>query len=470
MGSYAGLQRPLATRLRLLAIGPRLAPNENMKVLKAPLVFADPILADADHFNNAHEIRNSIVFINRGKCTFLEKLTRAHAAGALAVVIGNTDESDPNAAFVMSIEHREAIDSITSVMVSFNVATQLMNEKPATLSVICCAEETANVLFDAPKNNHSYQLTDLPPFENKSTERIAVLWKACRSGDSEVVTELIGMSGIATADSWGCTALHHAVIGGNVDIVRILLDEPESGEMCLATDLSGQTPLHYAALTGNFLCAEAILENRSDLLVLKNEGGLTPMHVACLEGKHNVLSAIFVTDQNVLTLQDLDGMTPLHYACKGGFVECAELVISGIQGNFSLLDNNGLSPVDYICQYINNSRGNNAASAVNIFQALLESGAKVERRSEHTSALPFDIVINKGIRGELEMRYLKEMMKRQEEDLAKLTREKDDLEKVIDQCVSRQRRNEQLLDVVKEKTLDQLFRHMAFIFSKFKCK
>jgi len=70
---------------------------------------ADPALPD---------LTGKIAFISRGACTFVEKARKAQAAGAIAVVIGN---SDANAGFYPIIMGGDGFDVTIPVMMIDNV-------------------------------------------------------------------------------------------------------------------------------------------------------------------------------------------------------------------------------------------------------------------------------------------------------------------------------------------------------------
>ena len=65
-----------------------------------PAIWTIPELADGE-LTNAESMVGAVAIIKRGGCSFVEKARRAMAAGAIAVVIVNTDDGlmepgDPN--------------------------------------------------------------------------------------------------------------------------------------------------------------------------------------------------------------------------------------------------------------------------------------------------------------------------------------------------------------------------------------
>lgn len=72
------------------------------------------------------------------------------------------------------------------------------------------------------------------------------------------------------------TALHFAVVGGNLPIIQCLI---ENGAPLNATCNFGFTPLHYAARDGNVAIAEYLVRIGASVNV-KDNTGWTPLHYA----------------------------------------------------------------------------------------------------------------------------------------------------------------------------------------------
>eukprot|EP00475_Leptophrys_vorax_P008755 TRINITY_DN156_c0_g2_i3.p1 TRINITY_DN156_c0_g2~~TRINITY_DN156_c0_g2_i3.p1 ORF type:complete len:304 (-),score=80.79 TRINITY_DN156_c0_g2_i3:357-1268(-) len=80
----------------------------------------------ADAFTGA-DVSNKIVVIPRGNCNFTDKVINAQRAGAIGVVIANTDAARPDQLLVMSPADSAIAQniSIPSVFVSFNTNKQI---------------------------------------------------------------------------------------------------------------------------------------------------------------------------------------------------------------------------------------------------------------------------------------------------------------------------------------------------------
>ncbi|MFA4828453.1 MAG: ankyrin repeat domain-containing protein [Thermodesulfovibrionales bacterium] len=77
------------------------------------------------------------------------------------------------------------------------------------------------------------------------------------------------------------TALHAAIGGGNIEIVKLLMNH---GANVNAKDKSGMTPLHIAATKGNHEAINLLLNSKADLDAEDNNGH-TPFYVA-VESRH----------------------------------------------------------------------------------------------------------------------------------------------------------------------------------------
>lgn len=81
---------------------------------------------------------------------------------------------------------------------------------------------------------------------------------------------------VMQADTWGCTPLHFAAVGGSVAIAKELLNR---GVEVDPLDACDETPLHFAARAGQGPMCELLLGAGAKMDAV-NERGLTPLIVA----------------------------------------------------------------------------------------------------------------------------------------------------------------------------------------------
>ena len=89
-------------------------------------------------------------------------------------------------------------------------------------------------------------------------------------------------SDVNAEDIYNLTPLHLASDAGNVDIVRILLDEVSNVNVN-AKDIYGYTPLHEAVLCNNVEIARILIAEGSDIEA-RNDDGQTPLQIALKYG------------------------------------------------------------------------------------------------------------------------------------------------------------------------------------------
>ena len=75
-------------------------------------------------FETDMDLTGSIAMIDRGGCSFVQKVTNAQAAGAIAVIVCNNDMDNPDAAIVMGGDDMGTI-TIPAVMLSFNTCASI---------------------------------------------------------------------------------------------------------------------------------------------------------------------------------------------------------------------------------------------------------------------------------------------------------------------------------------------------------
>ncbi|XP_065334532.1 uncharacterized protein LOC135935876 [Cloeon dipterum] len=185
-------------------------------------------------------------------------------------------------------------------------------------------------------------------------------------------------------DNEGRTALQLAAESGNVDLVKLLL---ENNADLTHADKVGRTPLHLAAESGNVDLVEWLLKNNADLTQMDMKGknaihyaienermlrflnekngdlvkqrtkyGDTTLHLALKRNggvtEEIALWIIGQVDDDVLNAKNDSGETPLLLACRNGWCRAAELLLSrNVEVNVS--DANGKTAMHYAAEYVN---------------------------------------------------------------------------------------------------------------------
>lgn len=100
---------------------PRAEFGPSIQHIKGRVIFADPITADIPLLN-ADNVSGHIVLVERGDCDFVTKMIHSQLAGAIAVLVVNTESNEPTSAFMMTAGRRTEdakLVQIPSVMLSY---------------------------------------------------------------------------------------------------------------------------------------------------------------------------------------------------------------------------------------------------------------------------------------------------------------------------------------------------------------
>jgi len=165
-----------------------------------------------------------------------------------------------------------------------------------------------------------------PHFEDEWTGNMALHWAAALGNLELVVWLLKAGSAVDAQNKFGWTALHFAAEGVNVQVVERLL---HAGANVDSRDHDNSTPLNKAAFSSNRDVVETLLaaKRRPDIEA-RDLSGQTPLHSAAIRGKHDrshgVLKALLAAGADVNApsrdrlIQEYDGYTPLHLAIFAG--------------------------------------------------------------------------------------------------------------------------------------------------------
>lgn len=138
----------------------------------------------------------------------------------------------------------------------------------------------------------------------------------------------------------GLTLLHIAVIKGDLDAVKRLVEEKANIE---TKSRRGYTPLQYALLREHSEVARYLIESGA-AIDEKNSQGATLLHLAAAKGLTEIVK-IF-SDKNLdKNARDNKLRTPLHDAIRKGHVEVAKYLIAN-GADMDAQDVNGLKPLD----------------------------------------------------------------------------------------------------------------------------
>ncbi|KAF0698854.1 Aste57867_10531 [Aphanomyces stellatus] len=123
----------------------------------------------------------------------------------------------------------------------------------------------------------------------------------------------------------GETALMQALmIGGQCDIVRLLVDAPACDVH--AHDKKGYRALHYAAVRGLGDCLRVLLDAHNDIHAKTNDGD-SVLYLACTSGKADVVNQVLALGPDLNT-PNHDGQTPLMTAAIYGTPDVVQSLLA----------------------------------------------------------------------------------------------------------------------------------------------
>ncbi|KAL3364339.1 hypothetical protein AABB24_013214 [Solanum stoloniferum] len=161
-------------------------------------------------------------------------------------------------------------------------------------------------------------------YKNKKNE--TALHIAANLGRSEVVSELLSLGGEETilvrmTDDIGDTALHKAVRGGHIDIVRMLVKLLLDPEHDLPANKAGETPLYLAAESGFHDALIEILNVCKEPTYVAGPSNRTPLHAAVIQEHTECARSLWQWNKPLCEASDKWGWNSLHYAVKQGLKE-----------------------------------------------------------------------------------------------------------------------------------------------------
>ncbi|CAD6258161.1 unnamed protein product [Miscanthus lutarioriparius] len=205
---------------------------------------------------------------------------------------------------------------------------------------------------------------------------------AAREGLLDVVVKIVEIPRVENQlnpyETFSGTALHQAVLGDHIRIMKILLKRRP--ELTDRTDLSANNALHYAAERNRGGMVKILLNKRIELAYRRNKDGHPPLHVAVRYGSTQAIMGILskcpdtaememladglnrnafhiavvsdmvdslkcllkhVHSKGIVNRADQEGNTPLHLAVKLGRPQSSRLLLRDWRVDPCLVDRDG---------------------------------------------------------------------------------------------------------------------------------
>ncbi|XP_062577801.1 serine/threonine-protein phosphatase 6 regulatory ankyrin repeat subunit C-like, partial [Saccostrea cucullata] len=175
---------------------------------------------------------------------------------------------------------------------------------------------------------------------------LTVLDSACRGGSVAIVSFLIEKEmDIHTLSNEGRSILHRVCLNGKYEICEYLVQKYP--HLLDVRDRCSNTELHAAAWGGNVQIIKLLIEKKMDINTLR-EDGETVLHICCRSGKIEMCEYLVKHYSDLLEIRDSKGWTVLHSACCGGRVEMVFYLIKN-KLDLDSLSNNGESILHIAC-------------------------------------------------------------------------------------------------------------------------
>ncbi len=217
-----------------------------------------------------------------------------------------------------------------------------------------------NLLCSAVKNNkidivklllkHGFDI------DQRNEGGYTALHIAAKMGNIETVKLLLEDPNIHPneKDEYGNTALHLATIKGNIEAIKLLLNY-----YALAKSYSnrenndGNTALHFATIKENIEAVRLLLARDADVNK-KNKNGDTAFHLAICTSNKDLLDS-FLSQKNGINLDKCnnEGYSAFHLAALYGNTEIMESLLRYDDFGLNKKNRDGLTPLDIAINYSN---------------------------------------------------------------------------------------------------------------------
>ena len=141
----------------------------------------------------------------------------------------------------------------------------------------------------------------------------------------------------------GESLLHLSCYSGNVLLAKAL----EQYNISPSLDYTGNSPVHYAALSGSSVLLCYIVTQYSLNISEPDYSGIVPLAYACQSGSVNVVEYIINSTDIDINTTDNDGMTCFHHSCRHGHLDVTQYLIDVQDIDVNMVDSKGQNGVHH---------------------------------------------------------------------------------------------------------------------------
>lgn len=168
------------------------------------------------------------------------------------------------------------------------------------------------------------------------TQQELRLAEACSAGNVGEADLAIKAGACLNTTCYGQPPLHFAVEGGFGDLVELLLDAGASIEerALMPQSMPLGSALHRAVLEGNLPIVQLLLSRGADPSA-RDSMNATCLHAAAREGHEHLIDTLLADERSDVAARDKYGRTPLHDAVFGGHTKAAAALVARASNVFA---------------------------------------------------------------------------------------------------------------------------------------
>lgn len=227
----------------------------------------------------------------------------------------------------------------------------------------------------------------------KDTQGVTPLIYACQGGNLAIVRLLVDNNAdLEMIDEAGFTPLHYASARGEVEVVQLLLNKGVNsnvaGNIDGNTATAGDTPLHWSVFNNQIQVTKLLLAHRANINQ-RNNLGFTPLHHACSK-PYIEMANLLLLNNAPINRRSEEGFTPLHLACRTDSKAIVLLLIDR-GANKQERDEYGNTPLHHACMKSNKV----------IIKLLVTLDVSVKEKNKNGKE-PYDLITSPDIRAGLD--------------------------------------------------------------------
>ncbi|XP_062589127.1 serine/threonine-protein phosphatase 6 regulatory ankyrin repeat subunit B-like [Saccostrea cucullata] len=224
---------------------------------------------------------------------------------------------------------------------NFQMCKYLVNAHPELVSI--SDNDGKNVLHDAARGGNvdvfrflKEKNLDVKKTTNKGK---TALHYCCKNGKLQMCRYLINDQPdlVQIVDSSGINVLHETARGGNVKILKFLLDK---GIDVKNTSFTGKTILHFCCKKGQKEMLKYVISKYPSLVKSIDNDGCNLLHDAACGGNIDIFKLLIKHNLDVKSKTN-KGKTVLHLCCKNGWIGLCLYLVENYHCLIKLSDNKG---------------------------------------------------------------------------------------------------------------------------------